>query len=137
LSIPAPRRLRHANGRRLMVGSTAPVPAPPRRPRTSGWVGLGTSLAVIGAEITESVLHPKVAEGLAIADVAIPLIAASILFITIVWGSPETVDRVFRLLRWIANRPEPAAPDRRQPTTHPEEEAKTSVLHEPKSSRTQ
>lgn len=84
--------------------------APPPRPRTSGWVKLGTGLAVIGAEITESVLHPEVAEGLAIADVAIPLIVGLILFITIVRGSRETVERIFRLLRWITNRPEPTAP---------------------------
>jgi hypothetical protein len=73
-------------------------------------VKLGTGLAVIGAEITESVLHPEVAEGLAIADAAIPLIVGLILFTTIVRGSTETVDRIFRLLRWITNRPEPAAP---------------------------
>jgi hypothetical protein len=85
--------------------------ASPRRPRTSGWVKLGTGLAVIGAEITESVLHPAAAEALEIADVAIPLIAGLILFTTVVRGSPETVERIFRLLRWIANRPEPTAPD--------------------------
>ena len=84
--------------------------APPPRSRTSGWVKLGTGLAVIGAQITESVLHPEVAEALAIADAAIPLIVGLILFTTIVRGSTETVERVFRLLRWITNRPEPTAP---------------------------
>jgi hypothetical protein len=84
----------------------------PRRPqpRTPGWVKLGTGLAVIGAEITESVLHPVAAEGLAIADAAIPLIVGLILFTTIVLGTTETVDRIFRLLRWVTNRPEPTAP---------------------------
>ena len=85
------------------VGSATPPP----RPRTSGWVKLGTGLAVIGAEITESVLHPAAAEAVGIADTAIPLIVGLILFTTIVRGSPETVERVFRLLRWIANRPGP------------------------------
>jgi hypothetical protein len=77
-----------------------------------GWVKLGTGLAVVGAQITESVLHPTAALALGIADAAIPLIVGLILFTTIVWGRSETVERAFRLLRWIANRPEPGAPDR-------------------------
>jgi hypothetical protein len=84
---------------------------PPPRPPSSGWVKLGTGLAVIGAEITESVLHPAAAVPLEITDAAIPVISGLILLTTIVFGSAETVERVFRLLRWIRNRPEPAAPD--------------------------
>ena len=84
---------------------------PPSPPRTPGWVKLGTGLAVIGAEITESVLHPAAAEAEQIAAAAIPLIVGLILFTTIVRGSPQTTERIFRLLRWIANRPEPTAPD--------------------------
>jgi hypothetical protein len=84
---------------------------PPKpRPRTPGRAQTLLGLAVIGADITESVLHPAVAEGLAIAEVAIPLFLGLILFTTIVGGSRETVERVFRLLRWITNRPEPTAP---------------------------
>ena len=101
------------------IGSSAPPP----RPRASGWVKLGTGLTVIGAEITESVLHPEVAEGLAIADVAIPLIVGLILLILIVRGSPETVERVFRLLRWITNRPEPTAPGSPENSQSPAEAA--------------
>jgi len=74
-------------------------------------VKLGIGLAVIGAEITESVLHPAVAEVLAITDAAIPLIVGLIVFTAIVRGKEETVDKVFRLLRWIRNQPEPAAPN--------------------------
>jgi hypothetical protein len=85
-------------------------PAPHDRPWTPGWVKLGIGLAVIGGQITESVLHPQVAEILAIADAAIPLVVGSVLFITIVRGRQETVDRIFRLLRWIKNQPEPTAP---------------------------
>lgn len=68
---------------------------PPSPPRTPGWVKLGTGLAVIGAEITESVLHPAAAEALGIADAAIPLIVGLILFTTIVRGSPQTTERIF------------------------------------------
>jgi len=73
-------------------------------------VKLGTGLAVIGAESAVSILHPAAAVGLAIAVVAIPLIVGLILFTTILLGSSASVERVFRLLRWIANRPESAAP---------------------------
>jgi hypothetical protein len=33
-----------------------------------------------------------------------------ILLAAVLLGSDQTVERVFRLLRWAANRPEPAAP---------------------------
>jgi hypothetical protein len=91
-------------------GPAGSAAAPPR-PRTSGWVKLGAGLAVIGAQVAEGVLHPEMAEALEISDVAIPLITGLIVFATVVWGSRETVDRVFRLLRWVANRPEPATPE--------------------------
>ena len=84
---------------------------PPPRPRTSGWAKFGAGLAVVAAEIIESLLHPAAAEPLEIADAALPLIAGLILFITVVRGSAETVERVFRLLRWVRSSPEPPAPD--------------------------
>jgi hypothetical protein len=84
---------------------------PPPRPRTSAWIKLIIGLAVIDAEITESILHPELTEALAIAEVAIPLIVGLIVFTTIVRGNLETVDKVFRLLRWIRNHQEPTAPD--------------------------
>jgi len=77
---------------------------------TAGWVKLGTVLAIVAAEITEGVLHPVLAVGLGIADVCIPLIAGLTVFVVVVRGSAQTVDRVFRLLRWVTNRPEPAFP---------------------------
>lgn len=83
---------------------------PPPRPRTPGWVKLLLGLAAIGADVTESILHPEVAAALAIAEVAIPVIVGLIVFTTIVLGSQETADRVFRLLRWIRNHPEPLTP---------------------------
>jgi hypothetical protein len=86
--------------------------APPPRPQTSVWAKIaGPGLAVIGTEITVGVLHPKAAESIAIADAAVPVIAALVLFTVIVRGSEQTVSRVFRLLRWVCNRPEPTAPD--------------------------
>jgi hypothetical protein len=46
------------------------------------------------------------------ADVIIPLAIAVILLTAILHGSNQTCERVFRLLRWIANRAEPPAPAR-------------------------
>lgn len=92
-------------------------PLPPTRHRAAGWTKLGTGLGIVAAEVAEGALHPALAEALAIADLAIPVVIMLIVFAVIIWGSQQTVDRVFRLLRWITNRPEPAAPDPPQPST--------------------
>jgi hypothetical protein len=91
-------------------GLSAPARAPSvARHQAAGWAKLGIALAVVAAEITESVLHPWLAEVLAITDMIIPVLAALVVFTVVVRGSPRTVDRVFRLLRWAFNRPEPAS----------------------------
>lgn len=90
-------------------------PVPPAWHRSSSWAKLVTGLAVAAAEAVADYLHPGLAEALAIADVAIPVILLLILFAVVVLGSHQTCDRVFRLLRWITNRPEPTAPDSHQP----------------------
>jgi hypothetical protein len=76
----------------------------------SGWWKLGAGIVVLGAEGIAGYLHPMLVEILAIADVIIPLIIALVLLTAILRGSKDTCERVFRLLRWIANRPEPPAP---------------------------
>jgi hypothetical protein len=43
-------------------------------------------------------------------DVITPVVIALSLLTAILFGSKERVERVLRLLRWIANRPEPAVP---------------------------
>ena len=86
----------------------AQVPA--ARHRAAGWAKLGTGLGVAAAEAAAGYLHPALAEALAIADVAIPVMLVLIVFAVVVLGSQQTCDRVFRLLRWITNRPEPPAP---------------------------
>src|SRR5690349_19005930 len=89
-------------------GPQGPVPAP--RYRAAGWAKLGTGLGVIAAEVAEGALHPGLAEALVITDMSIPVVITLIVVALIIWGRQQTVDRVFRLLRWIANRPEPAGP---------------------------
>lgn len=60
-------------------------------------------------------LHPALGEALAATDVLVPLAVALVLLSAILCGSNQTCEGVFRLLRWIANRPEPPGP--RQPQT--------------------
>jgi hypothetical protein len=51
-------------------------------------------------------LNPVLGGVLAAVDVVVPLVAA----LVVLCGSAEACDRVFRLLRWIADRPEPPGP---------------------------
>jgi hypothetical protein len=80
-----------------------------RRPSTS-WRALGTGAGVLGSEGLTAYLHPALGEGLAVVDIVVPLILAIVLLVAILHGSRETCERAFRLLRWIANRPEPPKP---------------------------
>jgi hypothetical protein len=84
-------------------------PAASSRSR-SPWRALGAGTGLAGTEGIAGYLHPALGEVLAAADVITPVAIALILLAAILFGSKETVERVFRLLRWIANRPEPAAP---------------------------
>jgi hypothetical protein len=52
---------------------------------------------------------------LAAADVVVPLTVALVMLAAILRGSDQTCERVFRLPRWIANRPEPPGPGPGQP----------------------
>lgn len=74
------------------------------------WRKLGPGTTALGAQGALGYLHPGLGVALAIADVAIPVLIAIVLLTVILCGSKETYERVFRLLRWIVNRPEPPAP---------------------------
>lgn len=80
-----------------------------RRPSVP-WRALGTGAGVLGGEGLTAYLHPALGEGLAATDIVVPLVLAAVLLTAILRGSRETCERVFRLLRWIANRPEPPGP---------------------------
>lgn len=58
---------------------------------------------------------PVLGEVLAVVIVAGSLAFALIVLAVILGGSDKAVERVFRLLRWVTNRPEPAAPAARDP----------------------
>ena len=79
--------------------------------RRTPWRAVGAGAGLIGTEGIAGCLHPALAEVLVATDVITPVAITLIVVAAILFGSAETVERVFRLLRWIANRPEPAAPD--------------------------
>jgi hypothetical protein len=55
-------------------------------------------------------MHSVIGEALATAYIIVPLAIGLILLTAILRGSSQTCERAFRLLRWIANRPEPLGP---------------------------
>ncbi len=80
-----------------------------RNPLPGRWK-LGAAVGTLGAEATAAYVSPSLGAVLAAADVIVPLAIAIVLLGAVLLGSKETCDRVFRLLRWIANRPEPPPP---------------------------
>lgn len=87
-----------------------PAPTSARLPAARRYLSAGAG--VLGGEGLAAYLHPALGEALAAADVIVPLATALVLLTAILRGSTQTCERVFRLLRWIANRPEPPAPER-------------------------
>ena len=67
----------------------------------------GGRTGVLGIEGATLYLHPALGECLIAADAVVPAIVALVLLAVILRGSNETCERVFRLLRWAVNRPEP------------------------------
>jgi hypothetical protein len=84
------------------------VSSSPRQPVP--WRALIAAAGIAGGEGTAEIVRPELGEALALIDVIGPMMIALILITAILRGSDETVDRVFRLLRWAVNRPEPEAP---------------------------
>ena len=100
-----PKKKPTADARR--AGILSPKPPSARHPG-AGWCKLGAGL--LGTQGAVAYLYPAFGEILAIADIIIPLIVALILVTAILLGGDQTCERVFRLLRWIVNRPEPPGP---------------------------
>jgi hypothetical protein len=86
---------------------TPPAAAPPpaRRERVP-WRSVGAGVTALGTPAGIWVLHPMLGEVIAIIEVAVVLAIIG----TALFGSPALVERAFRLLRWIGNRPEPPGP---------------------------
>ena len=83
---------------------------------------LGAGAGALGGEGLAAHLHPALGEALAAADVIVPLAIALILLTAILYGSSQTCERVFRLLRCITNRPEPPSPATVSPACSPRAE---------------
>ncbi len=66
----------------------------------------------IASVCTAERLHSLVGEVLAATMIIVPLMTGVILVTVIVFGSSESSNRVFRLLRCIRNKEEPLAPGR-------------------------
>lgn len=77
-------------------------------PRT-GWAKLCAGLAIAAIELVSDYLHPEISGILVIADVTIPVIMIAALLTIVARSKEQTCERIFRLLRWMVNRPEPPA----------------------------
>ena len=82
------------------TASPAKAARVPWRPTCASVISAGvpTALGVVA--------HPFLGAGLAILEVAAALTVIGIAL----FGTPELIERAFRLLRWIVNRAEPPAP---------------------------
>lgn len=68
--------------------------------RSVSWMGLAGAVGVQGVI---AATHPVLAAGLVSAELAL----VYVLVMTVVFGSEEHGERVFRLLRWAKGKPEP------------------------------
>ncbi len=91
------------------AGVHPPELPPNGRPR-AGWRAVCAGAGIVGTEGIAGYLHPALGEVLAAIDVIAPLAITLILLAAVLLGSEQMTERVFRLLRWTANRPEPPAP---------------------------
>jgi hypothetical protein len=88
---------------------------PDRRPHSpvrylSGLRPLGVGMTSAGIPAGIGALHPLFGEILAGAELAVILAVTLTVIGTLLYGSDVLSERAFRLLRWIANRPEPPGP---------------------------
>lgn len=70
------------------------------------WKPIGAAVTSIGAPAGIGLLHPALGAAVFLTELAVSLIILG----TALFGAKEYSERAFRMLRWIANRPEPAAP---------------------------
>src|SRR5690242_12531440 len=70
------------------------------------WRSVGIGVGAIGAPIATCCLHPV----LGLSLFAVQAATLMIIFGAALFGTSTISDRAFRLLRWLAGRPEPTAP---------------------------
>ena len=81
-------------------------PPPGGGPAGPPWRAVGTVLTSIGTPVGIGVADPLLGQVAAAVELAVVLTIIG----TALFGSQALSDRAFRLLRWIANRPEPPGP---------------------------
>jgi hypothetical protein len=91
--------------------NSAPGVSPPLDQSRPGnkvlpWKPIGVAVTSVGAPAGLGVLHPALGMAVFLIELAVWLIVLG----TALFGKKEYSERAFRLLRWIANRPEPEAP---------------------------
>lgn len=70
------------------------------------WRPIGTIATSIGAPSGIGLLHPMLGAAVFLVEFAVSMTVLG----TALFGAKEYSERAFRLLRWVANRPEPDAP---------------------------
>ncbi len=70
------------------------------------------ALGVFGGECVTGYLHPALTAALAVADLVVGVSLAVLVIAVALFGHEDRCDRLYRLLRWLFNRPEPPAPSR-------------------------
>jgi hypothetical protein len=80
--------------------------ASPTKAQRVSFQSVGTSVVSAGVPTAIGIVHPLIGVGMAIVELAVALTVLG----TALFASPELSERAFRLLRWIAARPEPPAP---------------------------
>jgi hypothetical protein len=92
----------------MMAGSGAPdaIGAHVQREASRVIRAIGLGAGPAAAPFAAAALLPE----LGAAVLAVELLLTLIVFGIVVYGTQDRVDRVFRLLRWLYNRPEPPAP---------------------------
>jgi hypothetical protein len=69
------------------------------------WRSVGIGVGAIGTPAITTFLQPSLGAIL----FAVPSVTLVIIFGAALFGTPTVSDRAFRLLRWLAGRPEPTA----------------------------
>lgn len=87
-------------------GDPGPRPEPSRGMQVSRMAK--ATLGILGGEGVTYYLNPAIGKALAVTLIVLAILLVGV----VVFGGQDRCDRVFRLLRWLANRPEPPAPPR-------------------------
>ncbi len=75
-------------------------------PETRAWGSAALGVG-IGADASLTFLGRDLGAIIALTEIAVPAIIALAVLVAVLRGSENTCERAFRLLRWLANRPEP------------------------------